>query len=196
VESTEAITRSLSKTGDLKDGEARYIQAVVMTGLSRINEADTPLGVKEALRARAELGVLNLKIRLGKLKISETMWHRAYEKSQQALVEQKREFVCQQTAKLRDMMRKLEKKKNLTPETLRKIQETYGILAENVALATAAPTASEPEASLAASMADDGDLESEPCYFVNPDEVKDPREQLLRGLEERNLLNEGQEEQL
>jgi hypothetical protein len=190
VEGTEAITRSLSKTGNLKEGEARYIEAVVMTGLARINDKDAPLSIKDSLRARAERDVLELKIRLAKLKAAETMWHRAYEKSQKALLDQKKEFVFEQTVKLRDMMRKLEKKKNLTPETIRKIQETYGILAENVAQATAGSTAAEPEASLAASMSDSGDIDPEPFFFVNQDDVVDPMEEVRRQLEEQSRLNE------
>jgi len=166
VDNTESITRSLGKKGDAEDGEARYVQAVVMTGLTRLNDKDAPLSVKEALRARAELCVLYLKKKLAKLKETESMWHRAYEKSQKALVEQRKEFVFEQTVKLRDMMRKLEKKKNLTPETLEKIQETYGILAEHVA---------------------------DPLFFSHEDDVKDPREELKESLEEHFLR--GQEEE-
>ena len=194
VEGTEAITRSLSTTGDLIDGEVRYVQAVVMTGLARINDTDAPLSVKDALRARAEMAVINLKIRLGKLKVSETMWHRAYEKSQTALLEQRKDFVFEQTVKLRDMMRKLEKKKNLTPETLQKIQETYGILAENVAMATAASTATEPEASLARSLADDDVIGPEPLYFTREEEVKDPRDEMIKNIKKHYQAEEGEEQ--
>jgi hypothetical protein len=189
VETTEAIKRSLSKAGDVEEGEARWVHSVVMAGLTRINEKDTPLSVKDSIRARHELQVLVLKKRLMKLKMSELSWHRAYQRSQKALVDQKRKFVFEQTVKLRDMMHKLEKNTDLTPDTFRKIQETYGMLAENVAQATAA----QPHLALAESATDSGDVEVQPLYFANEEDVEDQREQFKKTIAERYRLNQGKD---
>jgi hypothetical protein len=189
VETTEAIKRSLSKSGDVEEGEARWVHSVVMAGLTRVNEKDTPLSVKDSIRARHELQVLILKKRLMKLKMSELSWHRAFQKSQKALVDQKRRFVFEQTVKLRDMMHKLEKNTDLTPDTFRKIQETYGMLAENVAQATAA----QPHLALPESATDSGEVEVQPLYFAKEEDAEDPRVQMRKTIDEHYRMNLGKD---
>jgi len=181
VETTEAIKRSLSQSGDMDEGAARWVHGVVMAGLTRISEKDTPLSIKDSIRARHEVELLTLKKRLMKLKKSELSWHREYEKSQKALVDQKKKFVFEQTVKLRDMMRNLEKDKDLTPDTFQKIQETYGILAENVARATA----EEPHLSIPESATDSGEVEVQPLYYAREEDVVDEQEEFKQGMERR-----------
>src|SRR5690348_16966936 len=191
VETTEAIKRSLSRSGDMEEGESRWVHSVVMAGLTRINDSDAPLTVKDSLRLRAEIQNLQLKNRLLRLRSSQALMQRAYWKSQRALMEQKKKFLTQQTTRLRDAVQKLEKKRKLTPETLQKIQETYGILAESAARAEAAQNpVDDPAAGAGIEHA------AEPLFFARPEEITDDQQLARECAEEAYRISRGEEEQL
>jgi hypothetical protein len=168
VNTAEAITRSLSKSGDVEEGDARFVHAVVMTGLAKINQGDSSLSIREAVKLRAESLNFVLRNRLLKLQAGEASRRRSYTEAQRKLVQAKEKFVCVQTTELRRMVGKLANKKNLTPETFRKIQETYGILSQNVASATLGPGAEELQSLPAGNPADPGDANRAPEDFFHP----------------------------
>ncbi len=195
VQTSEAITRSLSETGNLEEGDSRYVHAVVMTGLTKINQGDSSLSTKEAIKARDEALNLQLKNRLLRLQVQDGVRREAYLKAQKDLNLAKKCFVQAQTRELRDVVRKLAKKKNLTPETLQKIQETYGILAHNVAGTGLGPSVEELQALPAGSpQAPDETPEPEPYYFVSPERVAQamvhPMDGIKTQLEEASAAEE------
>ncbi|HEV2349026.1 MAG TPA: hypothetical protein VG028_04170 [Terriglobia bacterium] len=172
VKTAESVTRSLSESGNLEEGDCRYVHAVVMSGLARINQGDSTLSTKEALRAREELRNLKLKNLMMKLREQDARRRHAYLEAQKNLAEAKRSFVHVQTRKLRDVVSQLGKRKRLTPETFQKIQETYGLLAQNVSDTSMGPSAAELQA-LAAGSAPEPD-EAAHCqeyYFHSPEQV-------------------------
>lgn len=195
VQSAEAITRSLSESGNLEQGESRYVHAVVMTGLARINQADSSLSTKEAIKARDEALNLQLKNRLMRLQVQDGVRREAYLKAQKELNLAKKCFVQAQTRELRDVVRKLAKKKNLTPETLQKIQETYGILAHNVAETTLGQSVEELQA-LPAGSPPEPEAADEPqeYYFHSPErvaqELEHPMDKIKKQLDEANAQEE------
>ena len=143
VENAETIIKSFSKDGDLEEGEKRYALAVVMSGLQNVNVKDGSVTVKDVLRNRQLSYNLHLKTLILRAELSEISQRTHLMKAQSRLIVERAAFVHQQTVKLQDLVRKLEKKKSITPETLQKIQEVYGILAENVAQASPEPTLEE-----------------------------------------------------
>ena len=189
VQSAEAITSSLSESGNLEEGDSRYVHAVVMTGLTKINQADSSLSTKEAIKARDEGLNLKLRNRLLRLRDMEAARRVSYTEAQRKLTDAKRNFVQAQTRELRKMVGKLAKSKNLTPDTLRKIQETYGILAQNVAETALGPSLEELQG-LPAGPPPQPDEASEPqqYYFHSPErvaqELLDPMDKFKKDREE------------
>ena len=195
VQSAEAITSSLSNSGNVEEGDSRFVHAVVMTGLTKINDGDSSLSTKEAIKARDEALNLQLKNRLLKLKVQDGVRRKAYLKAQEELSLAKTLFVCEQTRELENVVRKLANRKNLTPETLQKIQETYGILAQNVAGATLGPSVEELQ-TLPAGAPPEPEAAEEPqeYYFNSPERVAqalvDPMDQFKKEREEAHAPEE------
>ncbi len=193
VDTTEAIARSLGQDGDLDEGASRYARAVIMAGLQKVNESDSSLSLKDALRHQSERENLQLKNRMMKLRVEEAERRMIFVRAQTGLMGAKKRFVMGQTEKLHDLMRKLEKKKNITPRTLQKIQEIYGILAENVAQTDAQVSQEALQVIAGSGLGSNNEgLEHEEYYFAREDQVEDPQEQVKKRLEEQNRLTEGE----
>lgn len=131
---TSAITEHVP--GDADAVEKQLINALIMAGLLKINEKDASPFLNSMMLRRAEVTNLRLRNRLMRWKEKENRMLEKRLEAQTQLMRARTEFVEGQTAKLLEFVRKLEKKRSITPETLQKIQEIYGLLAQNVASAS------------------------------------------------------------
>lgn len=121
--------------GDPDTAEKQLINALIMAGLLKTNEKDASPFLNSMLLRRAELTNLHLRNKLMRWKEKENRLLKERLEAQAKLTRARTEFVEGQTAKLREFVRKLEKKKSITPETLEKIQAIYGLLSHSVAQA-------------------------------------------------------------
>ena len=131
---TSAITEHVP--GDADAVEKQLINALIMAGLLKINEKDASPFLNSVMLRRAEITNLRLRNRLMRWKEKENLMLEKRLETQNRLMRARTEFVEGQTAKLLECVRKLEKKRSITPETLQKIQEIYGLIAQNVASAS------------------------------------------------------------
>ncbi len=178
VSSTNAITQALSPTGTTHEGQSNYVRAVVTAGLVKVGEKDTTLAIRDSVRQFNEMENLRLKNRLMGFRNRELTQREKYREAQQKLAEEKTNFVKVQTEETRQTLRKLEKKRHLTPETFQKIREMYGMFSANVARCTPGPTLEQID-ELAGPPPSHTDIESEDYMVVNEAEENAQRQQLM-----------------
>jgi hypothetical protein len=130
---TSAITQHVP--GDPDAPEKQLINALIMAGLLKTNEKDASPFLNSMMLRRAELTNLELRNKLMRWKQKENRILEERLNAQNKLTRARTKFVDGQTEKLREFVRKLEKKKSITPETLEKIQAIYGLLSHSVAQA-------------------------------------------------------------
>jgi hypothetical protein len=128
-----AITEHLP--GNPDSPEKQIVNALVMGGLLKSNEKDAYTNLNIMMLRRAEIINLELRNKLMEGKTIENRLQKKHLEAQTQLMRARTEFVEGQTEKLREFVRKLEKKKNITPDTLEKIQAIYGLMSQSVAQA-------------------------------------------------------------
>lgn len=161
-----AITEGLP--GDPASPENRLMDVLIMGGLVKVNEQDGSGFLNSMIMRRLEGANLVLKNRLMRWKEKENVLREKQVKAQTGLLVSRQRLITEQTKKLGDFVKKLERKRNITPETLQKIQDIYGILKKDLALAAADANAASapPEPSLA-----EGDGIETQAYYTSPVDI-------------------------
>ncbi len=181
VETTEAIGATL---GGGNEGERRFINAVLMTGLTHLHEGDKSLTVNQALIQRRQLETLTEQRVLAVAKRRAILAAAEVRKEEKKLVKARTDYIDAQTGNLRRLVVKWEKKRNITPETIREIREVYGLIADNVAQFNATPIVLEAQPAASEPVENDSDLQPDP-YLAN---VVNPQAEIQRQFTERARL--------
>jgi len=153
--------------GDPEAPEKQLLNALIMAGLLKTNEKDASPFLNSAMLRRAEIINLELRNKLMRWKVKEKRILAEHQRIQNDLTRARTRFVDGQTAKLREFVRKLEKKKSITPETLEKIQAIYGLLSHSVAQA-APDTGSALDQNHGDPIATCDDGVETQAYYTNP----------------------------
>lgn len=181
VETTEAIGAML---GGGNEGERRFINAVVMTGLTHLHEGDKSLTVNQALIQRRQLENLSEQRVLTVAKRRAIVAAAEVRKEEKKLVKARVDYIDAQTGNLRRLVLKWEKKRNITPETIHEIREVYGLIADNVAQFNATPIVLEAQPAASEPAENDSDLQQGP-HLAN---IVDPQAEIQRQITERARL--------
>jgi len=177
AETTEAIITGL---GGGQEGDNRYARAVIRTGLLHLHEGDTSLTMNQALLQRRQMEIIyeqrahiNAKRRL-------LVEQAKVRQEESKLIKAREIFIQVQTTELRQAVHKFEKKRNITPETIREIREVYGLIHDNVAQLNATPVVVERALPAKGEVEDD-----DPIYYPSDHPLIDPQAEIQKHMIER-----------
>lgn len=179
---TEAIGARLGggREPETRSGEERFIHAVVMTGLLHLHTGDDSITVHQALTHRKQLENLSEQRTMIVAKRRSLAADAALRTQQTKLIKSRDQFIQAQTVELRQAVHKFEKKRNITPETIREIRGVYGLIAENVAQLNASPIVVEARPVPGDQADDDSEIQT-----VDLSGLVDPQTEIERQYTER-----------
>jgi len=122
-----------------KSPEDRYVSAVIMTGVMHLYEADDQPTINQALLRRQQRE--NASHQHQMIVARRRMFAAQAKSCQQEtkLMSAREKFINAQTVELRQAVHKFEKKRSVTPDTIREIRETYGLISDTVQTLVATP---------------------------------------------------------
>jgi hypothetical protein len=125
VETARALKKALGKS---RSSQTRLAEAALLTGLMRLSRKSSEINLKDVMRARLERGNLHLKQQLLRLQARKAVQDHDLNRAR-IRAEQARWRLTK--ARIIELQRSLQtegKPAGISPETLQKIQEIYGLV--------------------------------------------------------------------
>jgi len=137
---TDAVIEDL---GGGNVGDRRMAETVVRLGLLHLHDNHQSLSVQQALLRRQQMrNASEQHMMIVARRLMFAAQARA-KKQETELMKARGEYINVQTAELKQAVHKFEKKRNVTPETIREIRETYGLINDNIQTLVATPVVVE-----------------------------------------------------
>jgi len=125
VETAQALKKALGKSGS---SQARLAEAALLTGLLRLSRKGSEINFRDVMRARAERSNLHLKQQLLRLQVRKAVQDHELNRARIRAEQARWRLTKARIIELRRSLQTEGKPAGLSPETLQKIQEIYGLV--------------------------------------------------------------------
>lgn len=129
METAQALTKALRHP---RSGQAKLAQAIMLTGLMGVSRREAAFGVKDAMSTKLQRENLGLRQQLLLLKVRKEIKDQKYAEARLRNELARWELTRGHIEVLKQQLAKTGEESKLGPETLQKIREIYGLIAEPV----------------------------------------------------------------